>query len=166
MARKTISFALNAASINRAVRELEDYRKEFIRKCNELIRQLTEYGYEFAKLEVLRLGAFDTGNLADSIQGYFDPDVGIGFIRAEAWYAVYVEFGTGVVGAGASHPNAGAHGWVYDMNHHGDKGWVYFSERDGMFHWTQGQPSSPFMYNTFRELQRKARDIAGQVFNR
>ena len=90
MGKKTISFSLSEKSINQAIRDLEDYRKDFLRKCNELIRQLTQHGEEIAKMEVVQLGAFDTGNLHDSIHGYFDPDVGIGFIRAEAWYAVYV----------------------------------------------------------------------------
>lgn len=165
MSTTVISFSLSEKSINKAIRDLERYREEFLRKCNELIKQLTEYGSEFAKFEVLRLGAFDTGELADSIQGYFEPDIGIGFIRAECWYAVYVEFGTGVVGAGSAHPDAGAHGWVYDANHHGDNGWVYFNEREGKIMWTKGQPSHPFMYNTFRELQQKAHDIAKSVFN-
>ena len=125
MGKRTISFDLSEKGINQAIIKVEEYRRDLLRKCNELIRQLTEYGYEFAKLEVLRMGAFDTGELADSIQGYFDPDVGIGFIRAECWYAVYVEFGTGIVGAGFGggsppHPNAGAHGWVYDYHHHGE----------------------------------------------
>ena len=164
MGHKTISFSLSEKSINRAIREFEEYRKELIRKCNELTRQLIDYGYEFAKFEVLRMGAFDTGELADSIQGYFDPDVGVGFIRAECWYAVYVEYGTGVVGSREPHPEAGEHGWVYDVNHHGDSGWVYFNEREGMVMRTKGQPSHPFMYNTFRELQKKAHELAASIF--
>jgi hypothetical protein len=166
MGKTTISFSLGEKEINRAIRELNRYRDELVRKCNELIKQLTDYGYEFAKFEVLRMGAFDTGELADSIQGYFDPNVGVGFIRAECWYAVYVEFGTGVVGAAESHPTAVAeHGWVYDYNHHGNSGWVYFNDREGKVMRTRGQPSHPFMYNTFRELQTKAHDIAKSVFN-
>lgn len=167
MGKKTISFSLSEKSINQAIRDLEDYRKDFLRKCNELIRQLTQHGEEIAKMEVVQLGAFDTGNLHDSIHGYFDPDVGIGFIRAEAWYAVYVEYGTGVVGARNAHPNAGAHGWIYDHNHHGENGWIYFSAHNGQcqFHHTRGQVSSPFMYNTFRILQKQAQEIARTVFN-
>ena len=165
MGKTVISFDLSEKSINKAIRQLEEYRKELLRKCNELIRQLTDYGYEFAKLEVLRLGAFDTGELADSIQGYFNPDIGIGFIRAECWYAVYVEFGTGVYGRWNPHPNAGAHGWVYDHNNHGVNGWVYFNEREGKLMQTRGQPSHPFMYNTFRELERKAKELASSVFS-
>lgn len=163
--KHTISFGLNGKDIDRAVRELTEYRKDLIKKCNELIRTLTEYGYEFAKFEVLRMGAFDTGNLADSIQGYFSPEEGIGYIRADCWYAVYVEFGTGVVGANSPQdPLAIAHGWQYDVNHHGDSGWVYWSGRDGMFHWTKGQPSHPFMYQTMRRLQGEARSAASRIF--
>ena len=165
MGHRTISFDLSEKGINRAIRELEEYRKELIRKCNELIRRLTDHGYEFAKFEVLRMGAFDTGELADSIQGYFDPDVGIGFIRAECWYAIYVEYGTGIVGKKNAHPEPGTHGWVYDVNNHDESGWVYFNEREGKYMRTKGQPSHPFMYNTMRELQRRAVDMAASVFN-
>ena len=167
MGKKTISFSFSEKSINQAIRELERYREEFIRKCNELIKQLTDHGYEFAKMEVLRLGAFDTGNLAESIQGYFDPESRVGFIFTGmgAWYAMYVEYGTGVVGAKEPHPAAGEHGWVYDANHHGENGWVYFNDREGKVMRTLGQPSHPFMYNTFRELQKKAHEIAASVFN-
>ena len=166
MGKRTISFGLNEKDLNRAIRELEEYRKEFLRKCNELIRQLTEHGEEIAKLEVVQLGAFDTGNLHDSIHGYFDPESRVGFIRAECWYAVYVEYGTGIVGARNPHPLSGDHGWVYDINNHGENGWVYFSAHNGQcaFHHTRGQVSSPFMYNTFRILQQQAHNYAQTVF--
>ena len=162
MSTRVISFGLNTKDINRALRDIEKYKQELIRKCNELIQQLTEYGAEFAKFEVLRLGAFDTGELADNIHGFFDPESRVGFVRADCWYAIYVEYGTGVVGANNPHPDAT--GWIYDINHHGDNGWVYFNEREGKIMRTKGQPSSPFMYNTFRELQQKAREIASTVF--
>ena len=163
MSTKVISFGLNTKDINRAIREIDKYRKELIRKCNELIQQLTDYGTEFAKFEILRLGAFDTGELADSIHGFFDPESRVGFVRADCWYAIYVEYGTGVVGADNPHPEPT--GWYYDVHHHGNNGWVYFNEREGKAMRTKGQPSSPFMYNTFRELQQKARDMASTVFH-
>ena len=162
---KVISFDLSVSWIDKAIQELNQFRNELTRKCNELIQQLTEYGKVFAKMEVLRLGAFDTGQLADKIQGFFDASSRVGFIRADCWYAVYVEYGTGVVGASESHPEPAA-GWIYDVNNHGQSGWVYFNEREGKVMRTKGQPSSPFMYNTFRELQRKANDYASTVFGK
>ena len=165
MGRRVISFGLNEKDLNRAIRELEEYRKEFLRKCNELVRQLTEHGEEIAKLEVVQLGAFDTGNLHESIHGYFDPDSRVGFIKAECWYAVYVEYGTGIKGFNEGrHPAYMEHGWYYDKNHHGEAGWTYFSVRDGRFHHTTGKVSKPFMYNTFRILQQQAHNYAQTVF--
>lgn len=164
MGTKTISFSFDVKSINAAVKELSSYMDEFKRKLDELIRRLTEEGKEIAQLQVLTLGAFDTGELADSIQGYYSPSLRAGFIRAGAWYAVYVEYGTGVVGASSPHPMPG--GWAYDVNSHGESGWVYMSDRDNQFHWTKGQPSSPFMYNTLRELERIAARVASEVFDK
>lgn len=44
------------------------------------------------------------------------------------------------------------------------KGWHYF--KDGAWHWTQGMPSRPFMYNTASELRsmNTIADIAREVF--
>jgi hypothetical protein len=46
------------------------------------------------------------------------------------------------------------------MNNHGDKGWLYYDERKGIYRWTKGFRSRPFMYNTARELERKCIEIA------
>lgn len=154
VATKTISFSLNALSIDSAIRELERYIDALQRAVNELANALVVEGTEIAKLEVLRLGAFDTGELADSIQGFYDSATQVGIIRTDVYYAVFVEYGTGVVGERNAHPYPV--GWEYDVNGHGDNGWVYHSDRDNKFHWTKGQPASPFMYNTFRQLQRLA----------
>ena len=76
----------------------------------------------------------------------------------------YVEFGTGIVGSENSHPDTSIVGWKYDTNKHGEKGWHYF--KDGAWHWTQGMPSRPFMYNTASELRsmNTIADIAREVF--
>jgi hypothetical protein len=110
------------------------------------------------------LGQFIQENLRKVLQAFFDPEAGIGIIRANAPYAVYVEFGTGVIGK--SNPHPAPEGWKYDVNEHGDKGWWYFNERDQKWHWTKGMASRPFMYNTLQELQREAEKIARRVFNK
>src|SRR5690554_2123449 len=52
-------------------------------------------------------------------------------------YAMYVEFGTGIVGTGMSeekkgkpHPKASESGWNYDVNEHGESGWTYPTSAD------------------------------------
>lgn len=161
---KKIRFSLSEKDINRAIREVEQYKAELEVKISRLIEALTDYGVEIAKVQVRQLGAWYTGELEANITGYFDPDLGIGVIKADCPYAVYVEFGTGIVGQGNPHP--APEGWKYDINEHGEKGWVYYNERDGKWHWTKGMASRPFMYNTAKELERIAGDRARVVFRR
>ena len=163
MSKKVIKFSLDEKSIDRAIQELNEYKKLFQFKCNLLVKTLTEYGVEIAKMEVKKLDAVYTGELHNSIEGFF-PSSNVGIIRAGATYAVYVEFGTGVVGKGSPHPDP--QGYQYDVNNHGDKGWVYFDEDSGKFRWTKGFKSRPFMYNTAKELERKCIEIAKEVFGK
>ena len=167
---KTISFSLDVRSINRAIRELEDYTESVKQKIEELVRKLTEEGVRVAAVQVQMLGALDTGELADSFIAFYDEESHVGIIRSTCYYAVFVEYGTGIVGAGAQHPEMNgvwspAGGWVYDHNSHGEDGWKYVSDRDGKLHWTMGQPSRPFMYETYKELQGLARQLAVEIFN-
>lgn len=86
-------------------------------------------------------------------------------------YAVYVEYGTGVVGEGHQHPRATLDGWVYDVNEHGEEGWWYptttsdpnkkkkTSKDGGLWAWTKGQASRPFMYETWLWGTRSATQI-------
>lgn len=82
-------------------------------------------------------------------------------------YSMFVEFGTGVVGAGNPHPDPQA-GWFYDLGSHGEKGWWYVTDNpypnqptwtdpDGNLRaWTRGQPARPYMYDTYMYIRRIA----------
>lgn len=159
---RKITINLNTRDINRAIREVEKYKKELKQKTLALIKALTDRGEEIAKAQVRQLDAFYTGELEASIEGYFSPSWEVGIIKAGAWYAAYVEFGTGIVGEQSPHPDP--QGWQYDVNSHGEKGWWYFNDRDQKWHWTKGFQSRPFMYNTVKELERECRKIALGVF--
>lgn len=151
---RTISFTLDPKSIGQAAKAVRAYAVDVRDAVQKLAEYLTLEGADIAKLEVLSLGAFDTGQLADSIHGFYNTGTHIGIIHTDVYYACYVEYGTGVVGQSNPHPEP--RGWEYDIHGHGTKGWVYFSERDNDFHWTTGVPSRPFMYNTMRHLERLA----------
>lgn len=163
MAKKVIKFSLDEKSIDRAIQELNEYKKLFKFKCDLLVKTLTEYGVEIAKMEVKKLDAVYTGELQNSIEGFF-PSHNVGIIRAGATYAVYVEFGTGVVGKGSPHPDP--QGYQYDVNNHGYKGWIYYDEDSGEFRWTQGYKSRPFMYNTAKQLEKECIKISKEVFGK
>ena len=155
---------LNPREIDRLIKDIKQYKRELTEKVNLLIGELTDYGVEVAKAQVRELGAWYTGELESSIEGYFSPSVGVGIIKAGAPYAVYVEFGTGVVGKSQPHPSPDD--WRYDINEHGESGWWYFNDYTGHPQWTKGMPSRPFMYNTARKLENECRIIAREVFNR
>lgn len=180
MAGKTITFSLSSSSIGQAISELNKYIDEVRSMLGELVRQLTEQGAQIAMVKVAELGAVDTGELSDSIWGYYDEDSHVGIIRANAPYAFFVEYGTGIMGT--DHPDSGGE-WApppvtvvmngktygpyvgHDTNGHGENGWFYISSRDGRRHWTRGQTTAPFMYQTFKELQELAPSIAAKIFN-
>lgn len=164
MGKTVIKFKLNTKDINRVIRDVKKFKEEFLEKCNRLIEALTDRGAEIAKIEVQALDAVFTGELMNSIEGYYSPTYNVGIIKAGAYYAAYVEFGTGVVGASSPHPNP--QGWQYDINGHGDEGWVYYDDYSGGFRWTKGFKSRPFMYNTARQLERECKNIAERVFGR
>ncbi len=161
---KQISFGLSQKEIQKAIKQVEKYKIDLNKKCIRLVEKLTDKGIKIAKFNVQNLGAFYTGELESSIDGYFSPSLGVGIIYAGSWYAMYVEFGTGIRGEEAQHPMSNEVGWVYDQENHGEDGWVYFNERDGQYHWTNGMPSRPFLYDTIRELDNICEKVAKQIF--
>lgn len=152
---KTINIGLSTQSINQAIREVNRFAKDLQETCLELVKVLMMEGAEVAKMQVASLDAVYTGELADSIAGVFFPSERCGFVVAEAPYAIYVEYGTGYIGANSPHPEADGN-YDYDVNGHGIAGWVYKNDRDGKWHWTAGYVSRPFMYNTLRWLEEAA----------
>ncbi len=161
---KKIQMKITSNDIDNVINEIQLMKKDVKGKVHNLIEELVDKGVEIAKAEVRRLGAYYTGELESNIVGYFSPTLGAGIIKANAPYAIFVEFGTGVVGEGNPHPDKGD--WEYDINNHGDDGWLYFNERDNKWHWTKGMESRPFLYNTVLELQKLAKDEAKVVFKR
>jgi hypothetical protein len=79
----------------------------------------------------------------------------------------YIEFGTGVTGAG-NYPDAevlAEVNWSYDVNNHGEKGWYYYSKRDGKLRHSRGMRGERPVLETFRETERLVPQIVKQVMN-
>ena len=158
---RKITLTLDTKSIDNAIKELQGYKVELSVKANKLVQKLIDVGVEFARQEVISLGAFDSGELAGSIDGLMYTDGNHGIIFTDSDHAAYVCFGTGITGAESPHPTMP---WQYDVNNHGEAGWVYYNEKTGKFGWTKGMPSRPFMYNTAKHLQDELERIAKEVW--
>ena len=161
---RTITVDLSVSGIDRAIREVERFKTDVLNATNSLCEMLVEEGVSDAKIQLYSFSpiAVYTGELEDSIHGYYDPDKHVGFIYTMCLYAAFVEYGTGIVGQSLPHPNPQE--WEYDINNHGLNGWIYYNGRDGKFHWTKGFKSRPFMYNTAQDLRRVIGQLAQIAF--
>lgn len=139
--------------LTKAIREVAKFEKDLLEGLHGLCETLLDEGVSVARMQIMEMPAVDTGELMDSIErGAFDKRSGFGIIKATAYYAIFVEYGTGIIGSQNEHPEAGEAGWDYDVNGHGDQGWYYYGW-DFKKHWTKGMPARPFMYNTMMTLK-------------
>jgi len=167
-----IELELTPESMKSAVEKIRTLSTKLTEALSEFARRLTEeLGPGIAKMYVAQFPAIDTGALHDSISGTYIKASHMGTITATAEYAVYVEFGTGIVGEENPHPASGELGIEYDKKSHGESGWWYPSEKgwykpkDGgpLLAWTKGMPARPFMYTTLRELEAIAESEGGRI---
>jgi hypothetical protein len=110
---------------------------------------------------IFNLGKYGLANseIAHSIS-VVDNGKGISVIIGSD-YAIYVEYGTGVVGkTGKQHPKLKL-GWVYDEGDNGERGWFYpttqsdpnpnkHTYKGQLYGWTKGEESRPFLYDSWR----------------
>lgn len=164
---KKITIGLSAKEFREAARQIERYKEELNRKVEIFAHRLADEGVQLAKIKIMQYPAVYTGELLNSIQdepGAMITDGSQWIIYTGCEWAPYVEFGTGVVGAQNPHPDTSIANWKYDVNEHGESGWMYFAE--GEWHWTKGMPSRPFMYETARDLRQLIPKIAKEVFGK
>ena len=159
---KQINIALSKQNVEKAIKELNKYKKDLLEKIDKILSSLTDMGVNIARAKVLEMNINDTGNLLSSIGGYYSPNLKAGFIIVNCEYAVFVEFGTGIVGKqnpyqGKAMAQVGykyGGGTKYISTKDGRIGWYYPTD-DGTWKFTEGLPSRPFMYETSLELEKK-----------
>lgn len=154
---------VNLGNVSQAIEELEKYRKQLESNIKEFLTRLLESGVDISKAKIMELGAIDNGELLNSMDYMLYKEGNKGIIFTKCTHACFVEFGTGVKGANSPHPTKP---WLYDTNEHGEDGWYYYDTELGRIRFTKGMPSRPFMYETTKELEQKAVEIAKEVFSR
>lgn len=162
---KTLTIDLtDSKSLANALNYFIGARQDVDVAAGEAIEALCAEGEKIAK----SLVPVDSGELRDSITHEttsHDYRI-VGTITAGTKHAMFVEFGTGVVGAQHGYIGSltSAGGWEYDINGHGDSGWVY--PKNGTFYHTRGQASKPFMYETAREISMRAKEILNEYISK
>lgn len=184
---KTININLfDPKSIQAAVKAIRDYENSLEYKCRLLAETLAEKGVEIARVQIADLDAIFNQELLRSIHTEYVGSVkggGVWAVVTGTDHALFVEFGTGQMGAENPYPYDLPEGvtWKYnsgktirqalqDIEVHGstyvkagEYYWSYIGD-DGKLHITKGMPSRPFMYLTAIELREIVSQTAKVVF--
>lgn len=163
--RKKITVkTFDVKSIDAAISEVKGRKQYTEKRIRDIAYALGKRGEEIAK-QKCREYTNGTGELEESIwcEVKFNSGKFKVIVHMDTPYAAYVEFGTGIVGENSPHPNAGKR-WDYDVNQHGESGWVY-QDAAGDYYWTQGQPAKPIMWETVQQLKEEFPGIVKEVFS-
>lgn len=170
---KVIQARLDPKSIEAAINEIREYQKDVERKARLLVQRLTDYGANIARVKIVGMGAFYSGDLLSGVDGYYSPTLNAGFVKVTSDHVAFVEFGTGVVGQNSPHRNGeylAKAAWQYASGpkifttKDGKVGWIY-PTKDGGFRFTEGMRSRPFMHETAMEMAMIFDQIAMGVFS-
>ena len=174
MAKKRLKADLSISGIRKLQEEIEKYQNSLEYKARLLAEKLAELGVEIARVKISNLDAIFTGDLIQSVHTEYKGSARGGAIFcvvADSEHAVFVEFGTCIVGQQSPYPYPLPDGmtWEYASGKtirqlaDGRYGWFYPAD-NGQWYFTEGMPSRPFMYETSLELQKKVVSVAKQVF--
>lgn len=174
MSKKVISIGLNTKDINRAIKEIEQYKLELRKKLEECRKRVAEAIASTAQSNFNSAGINDLPQ--GGIQRTADVTVRVDeqgtmtVIVADGEDAVWCEFGAGVYhnGAVGSSPNPygtdlgltiGSYGKGYGKS----KAWGYYDEGDNLVI-TRGTPATMPMYSAVQAVTKQAIEIAREVF--
>lgn len=123
---------LNLKTVDEAIKQIEAYQKrvanlipDFLKACAEAVRDkansyIGNFGYDSETVSAIQNGwqPIKKGNPV-VLENAYDR-------------AVYIEFGTGIVGSNEAHEQASESGYEYDVNAHGEKGWSFIQDIDDL----------------------------------
>ena len=174
MAKKRLKSDLSISGIRQLQKDIEKYQNSIEYKAKLLAENLADMGVEIARVKISSLDAIFTGELIQSVHTEYKSSIRGGAIFcvvADSDHAVFVEFGTGVVGQKTPYPYPLPDGmtWEYASGKtirqlsDGRYGWFYKGD-NGQWYFTEGMESRPFMYETSLELEKKVVSVAKRVF--
>lgn len=168
-----IKINLSEDSINQAIETLENIKRDLEFKSKQLMARLADEGFTLVVNNISAMGAYYTGELINSVSAEYDERSAI--IRVVNEHAMFVEFGTGPVGAQTGYVGQLPDNWNYASGTtigwywvYGQVkfGWWYYDDYAQQWRFTEGMQSRPFMFNAAQELKLQKLDkIVKEVFN-
>lgn len=142
---------LSKKSLEEAKKFLNKYKEAYSKGIDNAVKYATEMMYN----KVLEY-CYTNGiaNHISQIKWEYDDNTKTGRVWTNDMVIIFNEMGTGIVGSNNPHPNPDGpfKSWKYDVNEHGEKGWVYPKE-DGTYGWTKGLPSRHMFYSAFQDIK-------------
>lgn len=176
MNKKVITISIfDADSIDKAIKEVNEYRK-WLKKCTEkFIEELANEGLKTTQANFLKADYDGTNDVSVHVEKRDEHTTAVVAVGASV---LFIEFGTGITYPD-NHPEAGENGMIrggYGY-HLGNlkNGWRYQGDpgtngqvitsgsHAGMVH-TYGNPANMSMYNAVRDLEQKFTEIAQRCF--
>lgn len=151
---------LSLESIEQWIKELEITKKKYPKVALNIADRLAD---EMLKDVVSEKGYRDTYKIPAKLDG----NTATAGIKNDEAKAVFKEYGTGIVGSQNPHVAEALQeaGWKYDVNNHGEKGWIY-PTGNGEFRWTKGQPASKKFWEALQKAEEMFPEIAKEEFLR
>jgi hypothetical protein len=171
-----VKIKCNLGNIDEAIRQIEEYEKRIIKKRKIFLEKLAEIGVDVAKVK-FQSAQYDGENDVVLSKPEWINDNKLA-ISATGKSVMFIEFGTGVHYASESHPKAGEIGfsrgtygyglgkldsWRYEGSP-GTHGEVIKEGKHKGEVRTHGNPANRCMYDASKEMRRKIREIAKEVF--
>ena len=174
---KTIQINLfDRASITKACRQYEEWRKQLEEKITEFIRALGERGVQTASARFSEAVYDGTNDVSVSMEQQDDKTVAV---VATGDATLFIEFGSGIIYPDI-HPEAAGlgmrrgeygygfgnniWGWTYEGEPGSNGTVIYTGRKAGKVH-TFGNPANMCMYHTVRELEEICKEVAKEVFS-
>lgn len=148
---------LSKKSLEEAKRFLNKYQEAYSKGVDNAVKYATEMMYN----KVLEYCyANGISNHTSQIKRQYDDNTKTGRVWTNDMVIIFNEMGTGIVGSNNPHPNPDGpfKSWKYDVNEHGEKGWLYPKE-DGTYGWTKGLPSRHMFYSAFQDIKNEIGNI-------
>lgn len=172
MSKRVISFGFSTKEIDRAFRDLADYKQEIVRKTEllrdkvaERLAEEAKTGFSGAVVDDLIKGGQKLAQVDVSV----DNRGSVTVVVASGEDAVWVEFGTGVYHNGSPssspHPNGAELGMTiggFGKGNGKKKVWGYYE--DGELKLTRGTPARMPMARAVTTVCNDIKEIAKEVF--